>query len=337
MTQTGGVRPHAERDRANGRSRERLLIFGGRSHPAFVRDVCAHLRRPVGKARFRTFVDEAIEVKLEENVRGRDVFVIQSGQGNPNDHLVELLFLLDAARRASARSITAVLPYFPYGKGDKKDEPRVSIRARVVADALEVSGAQRVLTMDLHAGQLQGFFHVPVDNLYALPVLALEIERLVQAGTIQRPVIVAPDAGGASLARQYARRLARFHAGVALGDKVRPDAGERSEVAGLLGDVRGRDCVLVDDIVFTGGTLVNMAKRLVAEGARSVRAAVTHGLLAGDAVERIGSSPIEQLIITDTVPPPPPGGRVDRVSVAPLFAEAIRSIFEETSISRLFE
>ena len=152
--------------------RERLVIIGGRSHPCFVDGVCTALGHPVGQARLRTFSDGAIEVKLDENVRGRDVFVIQSGQNNPNDYLIELLFLLDAARRASARSVTAVLPYFPYGKGDKKDEPRVSIRARVVADAIEVAGAQRVLTMDLHAGQIQGFFHVPVDNLYALPVLA---------------------------------------------------------------------------------------------------------------------------------------------------------------------
>lgn len=338
MTEAGAAHVDADDlDRGNGKSRERLLIFGGRSHPEFVRAVCAQLGRPVGRARLRTFVDAAIEVKLEENVRGRDVFVVQSGQANPNDHLVELLFLLDSARRASARSITAVLPYFPYGKGDKKDEPRVSIRARVVADALEASGADRVLTMDLHAGQLQGFFHVPVDNLYALPVLALQIERWVHAGTIERPVIVAPDAGRAKLAREYAVRLTSVHAGVAIGDKLRPENDERSEVAALLGDVEGRDCILVDDIIFTGGTLVNMADHLMAIGAKSVRAAVTHGLLAGDAVERIEASPLVRVIVTDTVPPPPQGsGRIAQVSVAPLFAEAIRSIFEETSISRLF-
>lgn len=336
MTETTAA--HADDpDRGNGRSRDRLLIFSGRSHPEFVKAVCTQLGRPVGRARLRTFVDDAIEVKLEENVRGRDVFVVQSGQANPNDHLVELLFLLDAARRASARSITAVLPYFPYGKGDKKDEPRVSIRARVVADALEASGAQRVLTMDLHAGQLQGFFHVPVDNLYALPVLALEIERLVQARAIERPVIVAPDAGRAKLAREYMVRLASVHAGVAIGDKVRPEHDERSEVAALLGDVQGRDCILVDDIIFTGGTLVHMAEHVIAMGAKSVRAVVTHGLLAGDAVERIESSPLVQVIVTDTVPPPAQvSARIFQISVAPLFAEAIRSIYEETSISRLF-
>src|SRR5690242_15128544 len=169
--------------------------MGGTSHPRFVASVCQELAHPVGATRLRSFSDGAVEVKLEENVRGRDVFIIQSGQEQPNDHVMELLFLLDAARRASARSVTAVLPYFPYGKGDKKDEPRVSIRARVVADCIEVAGAGRVLTMDLHAGQIQGFFHVPVDNLYAMPVLTAQVQTWVASGVIDRPVIVAPDAG----------------------------------------------------------------------------------------------------------------------------------------------
>ncbi len=324
-------------EQGNGKSRERLAIFGGRSHPAFAEAVCAQLGHPPGRAQLRTFSDGAIEVKLEENVRGRDVFLIQSGQDNPNNHVMELLFLIDAARRASARSITAVLPYFPYGKGDKKDEPRVSIRARVVADTLEVAGAHRVLTMDLHAGQLQGIFHVPVDNLYGLPVLAMEVERMVQAGEIARPVMVTPDAGRAKLARDYAVRLADVGAGVAIGDKVRPEHDERSEVVALLGDVRGRDCIIVDDIIFTGGTLVNMAEHVMSVGAKSVRAMIMHGLLTADAVSRIEASPLAQVIVTDTVPPPEQGSdRIKQVSVAPLFAEAIRSIFEETSISRLF-
>jgi ribose-phosphate pyrophosphokinase len=285
----------------------------------------------------RTFSDGAIEVKLEENVRGRDVFIIQSGQANPNDHLMELLFLIDAARRANARTANAVLPYFPYGKGDKKDEPRVSIRARVVADALEAAGAQRVLTMDLHAAQLQGFFHIPVDNLYALPVLGAELAKLEAEGAIEQPVIVAPDAGRGTLARDYSRRLG---ADVAIGDKVRPARDERSEVTALLGDVAGRDTVIVDDIIFTGGTLVNMAHALVRAGARSVRAMVTHGLFTGEAADLIMSSPIREVIVTDTVPLPDgvrDCERVRQVSVAPLFGEAIRSIYEETSISRLFE
>ncbi|HEU5315673.1 MAG TPA: ribose-phosphate diphosphokinase [Chloroflexota bacterium] len=321
----------------NGKSREELAIFGGRSHPVFTAAVCRQLDHPIGRAQLRTFSDGAIEVKLEQNVRGRDVFFIQSGQDNPNDHVMELLFLIDAARRASARSITAVLPYFPYGKGDKKDEPRVSIRARVVADALEVAGAHRVLTMDLHAGQLQGFFHVPVDNLYALPVLAQEVERMVAAETIARPVMVTPDAGRAKLARDYMVRLEGVNAGVAIGDKVRPEHDERSEVTALLGDVNGRDCIIVDDIIFTGGTLVNMAEHVMAMGAKSVRAIIMHGLLTGDAVAKIEASPLAEVIVTDTVPPPTQSTvRIRQVSVAPLFAEAVRSIFEETSISRLF-
>jgi ribose-phosphate pyrophosphokinase len=254
---------------------------------------------------------------------------------------MELLFLLDAARRASARSVTAVLPYFPYGKGDKKDEPRVSIRARVVADTIEVAGAQRVLTMDLHAGQIQGFFHVPVDNLYALPVLGDEVLRLVQSGAAPDPVIVAPDAGRGPLARDYLQRLLRMgvDASVAIGDKVRPAHDERSEVTALLGDVRNRDAILVDDIIFTGGTLTNMARAVKDAGARSVRAVVTHGLFTDNAVACIQDSPLSQVLVTDTVPLPAPAAaepRIRSVSVAPLFAEAIRSIYEETSISRLF-
>lgn len=328
------------RGNSNAQPRERLTIFGGRSHPQFVEAVCRSLNHPVGRVQLRTFSDGAIEVKYEENVRGRDVFIVQSGQNNPNDHVMELLFLVDAARRASARSITTVLPYFPYGKGDKKDEPRVSIRARVVADALEASGTERVLTMDLHAGQLQGFFHVPVDNLYALPVLAAEVERLTRQGALSQPVIVAPDAGRGKLARDYMIRLAAIDAGVAIGDKVRPEHSERSEVTALLGNVKGRDCVLVDDIIFTGGTLCNMAQAVMDAGAKSVRAIVTHGLFTGDAVERIHASPLQEVIVTDTVPLEAEtgrDGRIRQVSVAPLFAEAIRSIFEETSISRLFE
>jgi ribose-phosphate pyrophosphokinase len=267
------------------------------------------------------------------------VFIVQSGHANPNDHLVELLFLLDAARRASARNVTAVLPYFPYGKGDKKDEPRVSIRARVVADALEVAGAQRVLTMDLHAGQLQGFFHIPVDNLYALPVFADEVARLIASGVIDSPVIVAPDAGRAKLARDFSRRLGSAGAAVAIGDKIRPSQDERSELTALLGDVRGRDAVIVDDIIFTGGTLCNMARAVADAGARSVRAAVTHALLTGAALEAIRASPLTEVIVTDTVPQAAGAAgeaKVRQLSVAPLFAEALRSIYEETSISRLF-
>jgi ribose-phosphate pyrophosphokinase len=313
--------------------------MGGSSHPSFVEATCATLQHSVGQTRLRTFSDGAVEVKLEENVRGRDVFIVQSGHKRPNDYVMELLFLLDAARRASARSVTAVLPYFPYGKGDKKDEPRVSIRARVVADCIQVAGAGRVLTMDLHAGQIQGFFQVPVDNLYALPVLAGQISTWVDSGDIERPVLVAPDAGAGALVRDYVRRLAHVGATVAMGDKVRAFHDERSEVTALLGDVRDLDAILIDDILFTGGSLANMARTVTDAGARSVRAVVTHGLFTGDAVDRLRASPLREIVATDTVPLPASAAaesRIRQVSVAPLFAEAIRSIYEETSISRLF-
>lgn len=322
------------------RARNRLVVMGGTSHPTFVEAICRALQHPIGKTRLRTFSDGAIEVKLEENVRGRDVFIVQSGHERPNDYVMELLFLLDAARRASSRSLTAVLPYFPYGKGDKKDEPRVSIRARVIADAIQIAGAGRVLTMDLHAGQIQGFFNVPVDNLYALPVLAGQVLAWVEAGTVRQPVMVAPDAGAGALVRDYARRLKGLGASVAMGDKVRTYHDERSEVAALLGDVQDRDAVLVDDIVFTGGSLCNMAHIVHDAGARSVRAVVTHGLFTDGAVARVRASPLREVVVTDTVPLSEEAAaepRIRQVSVAPLFAEAIRSIYEETSISRLFE
>ena len=317
---------------------DRLVLIGGRSHPAFTEATAASLGIAPSPVRLRTFSDGAIEAKLEVNVRGRDVYIVQSGQANPNDHLMELCFMIDAARRASARSISAILPYFPYGKGDKKDEPRVSIRARVVADILEVAGVDRVLTIDLHAGQLQGFFRVPVDNLYALPVFAVEAERLMTVGEIGPPVFVSPDAGRAKLARDYSRRLGAMGAGVAIGDKVRPTQDESSEVTAVLGSVAGRDCIIVDDIIFTGGTLCNMAQALVDSGARSVRAMVTHGLLTAGAASAIGRSPLVEVVVTDSVPPPTLAvPRVRQVTLAPLFAQAIRSIHDETSISRLFE
>jgi ribose-phosphate pyrophosphokinase len=270
-------------------------------------------------------------VRLLENVRGRDVYVVQSTIYPANDNVVELLFWLDACRRASAASVTAVVPYFSYGKGDKKDEPRVSIRARVLADALEVSGADRVVTMDLHAPQIQGFFRIPVDDLYAMPIL---VEAIRRAG-VSDPVVVSPDSGYAKMARRFARRLG---GGFALADKTRPGHNEEAEVFGLLGDVAGRDAVLVDDFVATGGTLVEAAGQLVERGARSVIAAATHGVFSGDAAAKIAASPIERVIVTDTVEnqPEPLGAKVEVVSVAGLFAEAIKRVHGRESISVLF-
>ena len=293
--------------------------------------ICEGLGVQPARAETMRFAEGTIFVRLLENVRGRDVYVVQSTIYPANDNVVELLFWLDACRRASAASVTAVVPYFSYGKGDKKDEPRVSIRARVLADAIEVAGADRVVTMDLHAPQIQGFFRIPVDDLYAMPIL---VEAIRRAGA-RDPVIVSPDAGYAKMARRFARRLG---GGFALADKTRSGHGEHAEVFGLLGDVAGRDAVVVDDFVGAGGTLVEAAERLVERGARSVIAAVTHGLFSGDAGTKLAESPIERVIVTDTVEnhPNPLGERVEVVSVAGLFAEAIKRIHGRESISVLF-
>ncbi len=277
------------------------------------------------------FGEGTLFVRLLQNVRGRHVYVVQSTVYPASDNVLELLFWLDACRRASAASVTAVVPYFSYGKGDKKDEPRVSIRARVIADAIEAAGADRVVTMDLHAPQIQGFFRIPVDDLYAMPYLCEAIRGLELAD----PVVVSPDAGYAKMARRFAHRL---DAGFALADKARPGHDEVVEVFGVIGDVAGRDAVLVDDFVASSGTLVEAAEKLVESGARSVVAAVSHGIFSGDAASIIDGSPIERVIVTDTVEnhPQPPSGRVTVVSVARLFAEAIRRIHGRESISVLF-
>jgi ribose-phosphate pyrophosphokinase len=293
--------------------------------------ICEEVGVQPAAAETMRFAEGTIFVRLLENVRGRDVYVVQSTIYPANDNVVELLFWLDACRRASAASVTAVVPYFSYGKGDKKDEPRVSIRARVLADAIEVAGADRVVTMDLHAPQIQGFFRIPVDDLYAMPIL---VEAIRRAG-VSDPVVVSPDSGYAKMARRFARRLG---GGFALADKTRPGHDEDAEVFGLLGDVAGRDAVLVDDFVATGGTLVEAAKQLVERGARSVIAAATHGVFSGDAAAKIAASPIERVIVTDTVEnqPEPLGAKVEVVSVAGLFAEAIKRVHGRESISVLF-
>lgn len=277
------------------------------------------------------FSEGTLFVRVLENVRGRNVYLVQSTVFPANDHLVELLFWIDALKRASAASVTAVVPYFSYAKGDKKDEPRVSIRARVCADAIEAAGVDRVVTMDLHAPQIQGFFRVPVDDLYALPHLCEAIEGL---GLLD-PVVVAPDAGFAKRARRFARRLA---APLAIADKMREDHDESAEVIEVIGDVSGKDAVIVDDFTTSAGTLAEAARSLTERGARSVSAAITHGVFAPGSMERLEASPIERLIATDTVENQPVvlSGRVSIVSVAPLFAEAIRRIDNRESISGLF-
>jgi ribose-phosphate pyrophosphokinase len=308
------------------------VVIGGSGSPRLTAAICQNLGVEQARAETRRFGEGTLFVRVLENVRGRNVYVVQSTAFPTNDNVVELLFWLDACARASAASVTAVVPYFSYGKGDKKDEPRVSIRARVIADAIEAAGADRVVTMDLHAPQIQGFFKISVDDLYALPRLADAIRDLGLAD----PVVVSPDAGYAKMARRYAARLG---AGFALADKTRPGHGEEVEVTDVIGDVSGRDAVLVDDFVASGGTLVEVATMLLDRGARSVYAAATHALFSGRAAERLDASPIERVIVTDTVEsqPEPLGPKVQVVSVAPLFAEAIRRIHGRESISVLFE
>ena len=309
-----------------------LLVFGGSASPRLTKEICGHLGVKVGLGEVLRFSEGNLFVRVLENVRGRHVYLVQSTVFPANDHFMELLFWIDALKRASAASVTAVVPYFSYAKGDKKDEPRVSIRARVCADAIEVAGADRVVTMDLHAPQIQGFFRVPVDDLYAMPYLceALRAEELAD------PVIVAPDAGFAKRARQYARRLG---APLAIADKIRADHSEQAAVIEVIGEVDGRDAILVDDFVISGGTLIEAAEQLLARGARSVIAAVSHGVFSAGSMERLDASPIRRLVTTDTIETQPVtlSRKVRVVSVAPLFAEAIRRIHRRESISVLFE
>ncbi|MDQ3875014.1 MAG: ribose-phosphate diphosphokinase [Actinomycetota bacterium] len=309
------------------------LIFAGSASRRLTAEIARHLGGRVGLGETVRFSEGTLFVRVLENVRGRDVYVVQSTVFPANDALVELLFWLDALKRASAASVTAVVPYFAYAKGDKKDEPRVSIRARVCADAIEAAGADRVVTMDLHAPQIQGFFRVPVDDLYAISYLCEEIRAL----GLPDLLVVSPDAGFAKKARRYAGRLG---APLAIADKMRRGHDERAEVVDVIGDVGGANAVIVDDVVFGGATLIDAADALLRRGARSVHAAVTHAALSADAVARIEGSRIRRLMTTDTIetqPVPLPRERISVVSVAPLFAEAIRRIHGRASISVLFE
>jgi ribose-phosphate pyrophosphokinase len=310
---------------------DEILVFAGSASPRLTGSICRHLELEPARGEVHRFSEGTLFVRVLENVRGRNVYVVQSTVFPTNDNFMELLFWIDAFRRASAASITAVIPYFSYGKGDKKDEPRVSIRARVCADAIEAAGADRVVTMDLHAPQIQGFFRISVDDLYALPYLCDAIEEL----RLANPVVVSPDAGFAKRARRFARRLG---APLAIVDKVREDHDETARAVDVIGDVEGRDAVIVDDFIVGGGTVAEAAEQLMIRGARSVTAAITHGVFAEGSMERLDASPIERLIMTDTVEtqPVPLSAKVKVVSVAPLFAEAIWRIHQRESISVLF-
>jgi ribose-phosphate pyrophosphokinase len=308
-----------------------LRIVTGNSNPKLAERICDHLGISLGRARIDTFSDGETLVELGESVRGTDTFVIQSIAHPVNDHLMELLVIIDALRRASARRITAVMPYYGYARQDRKNKPRVPITARLVADLLTAVGANRVLTMDLHAGQIQGFFNIPVDNLYASPILLPHIRE-----KFREVVIVAPDAGGVPRARAYASRL---NAGLALIDKRRAEANQ-AEAMNLIGEVKGKTALILDDMVDTGGTLVEAARTLMDKGARSVHACCTHAILSGPAVERLNQSPFGSVVVTDTLPQRPERGNIASLKVlssARLFAEAIKSIHNEDSVSLLFE
>jgi len=312
-----------------------MRILTGNANRPLAEAIAACLRLPLTRASVRRFADMEVFVEINENVRGEDVFVIQPTSFPANDHLMELLVTLDALKRGSARRITAVVPYFGYARQDRKTSPRSPISAKLVANLITAAGADRVLTLDLHAGQIQGFFDIPVDNLYAEPVLAKKLQTHYTNGGDDL-VIVSPDVGGVVRARGMAKRV---NAGLAIIDKRRERAGV-SEVMHIIGEVEGKHCVLIDDIVDSAGTLCNAARALLDAGARSAAAYVTHGVLSGDAVARVSSSPLEKLVITDSIPATQAvrvSNVVEQLSIAPLLAEAIRRISDESSVSSLFD
>jgi ribose-phosphate pyrophosphokinase len=310
-----------------------MKIVACNSNRPLAEAVAATLNLPLAKASIRRFADMEIFVEINENVRGEDVFVIQSTAYPVNDMLMELLITLDALRRGSARRVTAVIPYFGYARQDRKSGPRTPISAKLVANLITEAGANRVLTMDLHAGQIQGFFDIPVDNLFAAPLFSANIQERFKGREL---MIVSPDVGGVLRARSIARRL---NCDLAIIDKRRERAGV-SEVMNIIGEVEGRDCILIDDIVDSGGTLCNAAEALLANGARSASVYVTHGVLSGGAVARIAASPIEMLTITDSIAATEAvrlAHNVRQLSIASLLAEAMRRINEESSVSSLFD
>lgn len=309
-----------------------IKILTGNANPEFARGVGAFLDIPVGKASVGRFSDGEIFVEIADNVRGRDVFLIQPTCVPVNEHLMELLILVDACKRASAGRITAVIPYYGYARQDRKVAPRAPITAKLVADLVSAAGATRVLTMELHAGQIQGFFDMPVDNLYARPKLSVAVERLMPSDNL---VIVSPDAGGVERARSFAKA---HNATLAIIDKRRSGPNV-AEVMHLIGDVRGKDALIVDDMIDTAGTLTKAAEAVKNQGAERVYAVAAHAVLSGAAVDRIESSVLEKVIVTDTIPLSPraqASQKIHVVSVAETFGEAIRAIHHHDSVSRLF-
>jgi ribose-phosphate pyrophosphokinase len=315
-------------------SDDKYLIFSGSSNAVLAEKIVEHLGKSLGKSVLETFNDGEIRFQSCENVRGADVFVVQSLTRDINFHIMELLLMADAFKRASANRITAVIPYYAYARQDRKDRPRVPISARLLADLLETAGFSRVLTIDLHANQIQGFFNVPVDNLMALPIFITFFNSMENIN-LKDIVVVAPDAGGVERARLFSQAL---HAGLAVANKRRTEPGV-AKIMHIIGDVKDKDTVIVDDIIDSAGTLVETIHGLKSQGARRVFAVCTHGLFSGKAIERIESAPLEKVFISDTVPLTGEKAKckkIEMLSVSKLFAEAINNIHEETTVSKLF-
>jgi ribose-phosphate pyrophosphokinase len=310
-----------------------MKVMTGNSNRPLAEAICAYLNLPLVKASVKRFNDQEVFVEIHENIRGEDVFLVQSTSFPANDHLMELLVAIDALRRSSARRITVVMPYYGYARQDRKSGSRTPISAKLVANLITTAGADRVLTIDLHAGQIQGFFDIPLDNLYSAPEFLKDIRQRYDGEEL---VVVSPDVGGVLRARAVAKRI---ECELAIIDKRRERAGI-SEVMNIIGDVKGRRCIMVDDIVDSGGTLCNAAEALMAEGATSVSAYITHGVLSGQAVDRVGRSPLEELVITDSIAATEAvraARNIRQLPIAPLMAEAMRRISEERSVSSLFD
>ncbi len=308
-----------------------LKIFTGNANPALAQEICRHLSVPLAQAVVKTFSDGEIMVEINENVRGRDVFVVQSTCQPANHNLMELLVMIDALKRASAARITAVIPYFGYARQDRKVAPRTPITSKLIADLITTAGAQRVLCVDLHAGQIQGFFNIPVDHLYAAPAVLEDVKSRLD----EKLVVVSPDAGGTERARAFAKRL---NAGLAIIDKRR-SAANVSEVMHIIGDVKGQTCIIVDDMIDTAGTLCQAAAALKAHGAGDVYATATHAVLSGPALDRINESSLKEVLVCDTIPTEAKLAKCSRlrtISVSKILAEAIRRIHGDESVSSLF-
>lgn len=310
---------------------KKLKIFTGNANPKLAQDIARYLGTTVGQSEINRFKDGEINIRIRETVRGADVFVVQPTSAPTDTHLIELLIMIDAFKRASAKEVAAVIPYYGYARQDRKTQPRDPISAKLVANLLTAAGADRVLTMDLHAGQIQGFFDIPVDNLRAMPILA----NYFQEKGLEDVVVVSPDVGGVSRAREFANRL---DCTLAIVDKRRPKPNV-AEAANVIGDIQGKTAVIIDDIIDTAGSMCEAVRVLIERGAKEVYACCSHAVLSPPATERLAASPVKEVVVTNSIPLPPEKQleKIKVLSVAPLFGEAIRRIFEELSVSKLFD